>query len=83
MLPSVPLPLANEVSVMLSVNFRCPDRSRGDVNRANCVLRRLGLKPAPPGDAMGDRFKRSLLPAIDGFPKARRVLQIRRTARKT
>jgi len=39
----------DNVSVSLSVNFQFKDPLRANVYRANFVLRKLGLKPTPPG----------------------------------
>ncbi|MGH9734689.1 MAG: cupin-like domain-containing protein [Candidatus Acidiferrales bacterium] len=39
----------DNVSVSLSVNFQFKDRKRANIYRANFLLRRLGLKPTPPG----------------------------------
>jgi hypothetical protein len=38
-----------EVSVSLSINFHYHERLLADVYRANYLLRKLGLKPKPPG----------------------------------
>jgi hypothetical protein len=50
-----------EVSVSLNVNVDFDDAVWGDVYRCNYVLRKLGLRPAPPGQsALRDAVKRSL-----------------------
>jgi hypothetical protein len=52
-------------SVSLSINFQFRSRERSDVYRANFFLRRLGLRPKPPGQsAVGDGIKRLMLPVI-------------------
>jgi hypothetical protein len=52
---------ADNVSVSVSINFRYVDGVRGDLYRANHVLRRLGLRPRPPfASATIDRLKRPL-----------------------
>lgn len=65
----------DNVSVTLSVNFWYRDKSRSDVYRANYFLRRLGLRPSPPGDVLRDRLKRGFLPAIDGVRRAQQALR--------
>jgi hypothetical protein len=50
----------NNISISLSVNFQYHDSSRGNLYRANYVLRKLGLRPNPPGhSAWRDSLKRS------------------------
>jgi len=39
----------NNVSISLSVNFQFRDSLKANAYRANFVLRRLGIKPTPPG----------------------------------
>ena len=39
----------NNVSISLSVNFQFKDSLKANAYRANFVLRRLGIKPTPPG----------------------------------
>lgn len=53
-------------SVSLSVNFEFKGREKSDVYRANYYLRRIGLRPTPPGQsAVKDAIKRSIvLPAV-------------------
>jgi hypothetical protein len=53
-------------SVSLSVNFEFKGREKSDVYRANYFLRRLGLRPMPPGQSeLRDSFKRSVfLPVV-------------------
>jgi hypothetical protein len=41
----------NNVSISLSVNFQYPDSARGNLYRANYLLRKLGLHPNPPGQS--------------------------------
>jgi hypothetical protein len=40
----------DSVSVSLSLNMEFPDSVHANVNKANRYLRRLGLRPRPPGD---------------------------------
>jgi hypothetical protein len=56
----------NSPSVSLSVNFEFKGREKSDVYRANYYLRRLGLRPTPPGQSeLKDAIKRSVvLPAV-------------------
>jgi hypothetical protein len=65
----------NAVSVTLSVNFWYRDTSKTDVYRANYYLRRLGLRPRPPGTGITNALKRSALPSIDLLRKARERLR--------
>jgi hypothetical protein len=39
----------NNVSISLSVNFQFKDSLKANAYRANFLLRRLGIKPTPPG----------------------------------
>jgi hypothetical protein len=55
----------NSPSVSLSINFEYKAKTRSDVYRANFFLRRLGLRPVPPGQSeVRDRAKRLVLPAL-------------------
>jgi hypothetical protein len=54
------------VSVTLSVNFWYRNIPRADVYRANYFLRRLGIRPQPPGDRWRDAIKRKVLPGFEG-----------------
>jgi ribosomal silencing factor RsfS len=48
----------DQVSVSLSVNFHYKERLRANIYRANYILRRLGLRPTPPGrSVLRDRLK--------------------------
>jgi hypothetical protein len=48
----------DNISVTLSVNFQFIDSMRADIYRANHYLRKLGIKPRPPGEnAALDRTK--------------------------
>ena len=50
----------DNVSISLSVNFVFRDSYRANIYRANHALRRLGLKPSPPGQSpVSDAIKRS------------------------
>jgi hypothetical protein len=42
---------ADNVSISLSVNFQFKDSVRANVYRANYLLRKLGMKPTPHGQA--------------------------------
>jgi len=56
------------VSVTLSVNFWYRNIPRADVYRTNYFLRRMGMRPQPPGaSSFRDAVKRRLLPAFDGM----------------
>lgn len=49
---------ADNVSISLSVNFQFKDSLRANVYRANYLLRKLGMKPSPPGSSrLGDALK--------------------------
>ncbi len=69
----------NNVSVSLSVNFQFLDSLRADIYRANYFLRRLGLKPLPPGVSPSrDRLKALAMGTAIG---ARRILAGKRPSR--
>lgn len=52
-------------SVSLSINFQFRSRTRSDVYRANYYLRKLGLRPMPPGQSeVRDAVKRQLFPVV-------------------
>jgi hypothetical protein len=69
----------DNVSISLSVNFQYHDSTRGNLYRANYVLRKLGLKPNPPGhSAWRDGLKRS---AVGGAVWAHKSLQRIRAGR--
>jgi hypothetical protein len=54
-------------SVSLSINFQFRARSRSDVYRTNFYLRRMGIRPSPPGESvLRDAVKRFMLPAVRG-----------------
>jgi hypothetical protein len=62
----------NNVSISLSVNFQYHDSYRADLYRVNHSLRRLGLRPVPPGQsAWRDAVKRS---AFGGVNRVRNIL---------
>jgi hypothetical protein len=63
----------NNISVTLSVNFQFPDAFRADVYRANYWLRKMGLRPTPPGKSqLRDNLKRA---AYGRARSVRRVLK--------
>jgi hypothetical protein len=63
-------------SVSLSINFEFKGREKSDVYRANYFLRRLGLKPTPPGEsALKDAAKRLV------YPSVRRTYDLARSVR--
>jgi len=63
----------NNVSISLSVNFQYHDSERADLYRINHSLRRIGLRPTPPGkSAWRDAAKRS---AFSGVSRVRDILQ--------
>jgi hypothetical protein len=52
----------DDISVTLSLNFQFNDELLANQYRANFCLRKLGLKPQPPGKSKGlDRFKSLLM----------------------
>jgi hypothetical protein len=52
----------NEVSISLNINFHYHDFVKADLYRANYLLRRLGLRPSPPGRSpMRDVLKRRVI----------------------
>lgn len=60
------------VSVSLSINFEWRDESLFNVYRANYVLRKIGMQPAPPGQSrLGDAAKHAVMAV--GFVPARNV----------
>ena len=56
----------DNVSVSMSVNFQYRDYLRGNVYRMNYALRKLGLRPRPPGTSAAlDNFKSfSMMPIV-------------------
>ncbi len=63
----------NNVSISLSVNFQYPDSARGNLYRANYALRKLGIRPSPPGhSAWRDAVKKS---AVGGVVRARNLVR--------
>jgi hypothetical protein len=65
-------------SVSLSINFEFNARTKSDVYRANFYLRRLGLKPTPPGRSeLKDGAKRLALPAMRGAFRVARQMKER------
>lgn len=60
-----------DVSVSVSVNFELPNERLGNIYRTNHYLRKLGLRPTPPGQsALLDTTKHGLFRAVNA---ARRV----------
>jgi hypothetical protein len=54
----------NNVSISLSVNFTMKDKERANVYRANYLLRKAGLQPAPPfKSALKDGIKNAAMTA--------------------
>jgi hypothetical protein len=63
----------NNVSISLSVNFQYPDSARGNLYRANYALRKLGIRPTPPGQSpWRDDFKKA---AVGGVVLGRNLLR--------
>ncbi len=55
----------DEVSISLSLNLEFPKWRYADVYRANYVMRKLGLRPRPPGgSAIADRTKAAAIGAV-------------------
>jgi hypothetical protein len=51
----------DNVSISVNINFICPETERGNIYRANYLLRRLGLNPTPPfRSPLLDRIKNPL-----------------------
>lgn len=71
----------DNVSVSLNVNVQFKDTSRANVYRANYALRRLGLKPSPPGMHPDvDRLKAlSMIPVMATKPM---IKSLRNAVRK-
>jgi hypothetical protein len=62
----------NNVSVSLSINFEWKDESLYNVYRANCFLRKMGIKPQPPGRShFTDSIKNTAIAA--GFLPAKNM----------
>jgi Cupin-like domain len=63
----------NNVSISFSVNFTHKDSERANIYRANYALRKLGIRPTPPGQsAVTDFMKRSAMApvvAVRGWQK--------------
>jgi hypothetical protein len=67
----------DNVSISLSVNFQYHDSDRANLYRINHSLRRLGLRPTPPGQSVWrDAAKKSV---FDGMNRARGFLQAFKT----
>lgn len=56
----------NNISVSLNVNFQYRDAMRANVYRSNYLLRKMGMKPSPPGiSPVKDKIKSvAILPAV-------------------
>jgi hypothetical protein len=62
----------DNVSVSLSINFEWKDESLYNVYRANCFLRKMGIKPQPPGRShFTDSIKNTAIAA--GFLPAKNM----------
>jgi hypothetical protein len=66
----------DNVSVSLSVNFQFKDQLRANAYRANFWLRKLGLKPTPPGispilDSIKSQAVRPILLAARAYNRLR------------
>ncbi len=49
---------SNNISVTLAMIFQFPESVLGNVYRANHFIRKLGIKPRPPGSSrVGDKVK--------------------------
>jgi hypothetical protein len=64
----------NSISISLNVNFQYRDTVRANLYRLNFVLRKMGVRPSPPGiSPIKDRVKSvALLPAVWAKNIARR-----------
>ncbi|MDB6017025.1 MAG: transcriptional regulator [Pedosphaera sp.] len=61
------------VSISLSINFHYRNFVKANLYRANYYMRKMGLKPTPPGKSkVGDAMKRGV---IGGLTKARRMFK--------
>jgi len=68
----------DSASVSLSINFEFNARTKSDVYRANFFLRRLGLRPTPPGQSvLKDRAKRLVLPAMQSAFEIAHSMKVR------
>lgn len=65
----------DNVSISLSVNFQFRDSLRANTYRANYVLRRLGLKPRPPGQSSSIDYVKAqaVLPIVWGRKAYKRL----------
>ena len=69
----------NNVSISLSVNFQYHDSARGNLYRANYALRKLGIRPSPPGQsAWRDSVKKSAVGGLLGARSLFRAIRGRR-----
>jgi hypothetical protein len=56
----------NSVSISLNMNFQYKDTARANLYRVNFLLRKMGMKPTPPGQsAIKDKIKSvGIIPAV-------------------
>jgi len=68
---------ANNISVTLAMIFQYPESQLGNIYRANHYIRKLGLRPRPPGSSqVGDKLKSmAMTSAIGARDLAKRVLR--------
>ena len=66
----------NNVSISLSVNFQYKDSARGNLYRANYALRKLGIRPRPPGQSSWRDAVKSC--AMAGVVRAGRLVRAAR-----
>ncbi len=63
----------NNVSISLSVNFQYPDSARANLYRANYALRKMGIRPSPPGQSTWrDAVKKS---TVGGVVRGRNLVR--------
>jgi hypothetical protein len=65
----------DNVSISLNINVHFHDMDWGNIYRANHFLRRVGLKPAPPGQSKTKDILKGRV--VHGLISARRLLQRR------
>jgi len=57
----------DDISITASLNFKFKDSVIGNIYRANYVMRKMGLKPTPPGtSSMRDSMKRAAATTVVG-----------------
>ncbi len=71
---------SDNVSVSLSLNFEFPGWMYADVCRANHYLRKLGMRPQPPGQSkVGDSVKASIMgTAVHLYKATKRLITTKR-----